>query len=340
MSKETSAALEELLKVVGKNAEAQSVTEFINTGFPPLNYALSGRMDGGLPFGRMIEMFGESSTGKTALATDWMIAAQKMGGAAMFIDWERSFDVGMAESQGLNSEMPFWIYRRPRTWEEGNIDATKSCKVLREMKAIPPEAPILVVFDSIASAIPQSSSGKTIDELTMNDTSALARVTSTTLKHQAQYCADYNATFLYLNQVREKINVTYGDKTGTPGGKAMEFYATCRMQLKRSQVREDDKEKTVVGQDITIDVRKSKLTAPFKKATLRLSFDDETGMATFNKGYSLVEFMVANGHIPLKGSWVEWAGKKYQKAHFIKAVIEGEVPYADLVNAVTKAIEA
>lgn len=304
-------AIEDLMlaldKEIGSNAEAQSVTQFIDTGFAPLNKIISGRYDGGLPFGRMIEMFGDSSTGKTALASNWMIKAQQMGGVAIFIDWERSFDVEMAKANGLNDQRPYWIYSRPKTWEEGNIVATKACALIRKSKAIPDNAPILVVFDSIAAAIPQSSSEKEIDELTMNDTSALARVTSTTLKNQAQHCAEYNATYLYLNQVREAIGVIYGDKVKTPGGKAMEFYSTVRMSLSRQKIVDKDKE--MIGQNISIKCTKSKLTAPFKSCKLRLSFD-ELGAASFDEITSTLEYLVDKSILPSSGGRIEWEGKK------------------------------
>ncbi|WP_151708872.1 recombinase [Acinetobacter brisouii] len=202
---------ESLLKGIGDNHEEQAVTQWVDTGNPELNRIISGKYDGGLPFGRMIEVFGEPSTGKTADATEWMVRAQQMGGCAIFIDWERSFDVRLAEGFGLNTKRPFWIYAKPRTWEEGNVLAAKACKIIRDSKAIPDDAPILVVFDSIASALPKSVAEKEIDEYTMNDTTALARVTSTTLKSMAQYAEDFSATFVYLNQMRLKPGVMFGD---------------------------------------------------------------------------------------------------------------------------------
>lgn len=310
-------ALEDLLssldKTIGANDEAQAVTKFIDTGYPPLNYAMSGRYNGGLPFGRMVEIFGPSSSGKTILATECMINAQRMGGVAIFIDWEKSFDAMLGEQMGLNLESPYWIYKRPRTWEEGNLIATRACEIIRNSKAIPEDAPILVVFDSIAAAIPKSCDGKSIDELTMNDTSALARVTSTTLKNQAQYCADFNATFVYLNQIREKLGVIYGDKTTTPGGKAMEFYATVRLSLTRKLLMAETgkaDEKELVGQQILVKCTKSKLTKPFKQVALNLAFD-EFDVAYFDKITSMIEHLVLKKILD-GGAWIEFDGKKHQ----------------------------
>jgi recombination protein RecA len=312
-----------LLTIIGENDGNAAVTKFIDTGYAPLNYALSGNYYGGLPFGRLIEMMGESSSGKTALATQWMVQAQKMGGVAGFIDWERSFDVRLAEGFGLNTERPFWIYGKPKTWEDGNTLAAQACRIIRQSKSIPDEAPILFVFDSIASAVPQSmlydAKGKDreINSFTMNDTSALSRVTSTTLKVMAQYCEEYNATFLYLNQIRNKIGVMFGDPRTTPGGKAMEFYATNRIMLGREKIMQTVAGgKEFIGQNIKMEVVKSKLTKPFKKCEIRMSFD-EFGVAQFDTTYSLIDHLLdlklldspANGY-------VTWEDKRLSKRAF------------------------
>ena len=323
--------INQLDKELGANAGNQQVSQFIDTGYPPLNKIMSGRYDGGLPFGRMVEMFGESSTGKTALATSWMVKAQQMGGVAGFIDWERSFDVSLAEGFGLKSERPYWIYAKPKTWEEGNVIAAKACKIIRESKVIAEDAPILFVFDSIAAALPKTQAEKEIDEYTMNDTTALARVTSTTLKAMAQHCEEYNATFLYLNQMRLKPGVVYGDPRTTPGGKAMEFYATARLALGRQKIMEQqDGEKTFIGQNISIQCVKSKMTKPFQETSLRLVFN-EAGVATFDTIVSLLEYMVANKLVTYNKPRVTWTdGKQY----FVKALAEkirDEGKFDDLV---------
>ena len=174
-------------KATGGNDESATVTDWIDTGFAPLNFALTGHYDRGLPQGRLMEMFGPSSAGKTALATEWMAMAQKMGGVAAFRDWERSFNKEVAEAGfGLDLTSPYWSYKKPRTWEEGNMQAVEYAQWVRENGIIHEKAPILIVLDSIASAVPMSSAGKNMDQMTMNDTTALARVTSTTLKSMAR----------------------------------------------------------------------------------------------------------------------------------------------------------
>jgi len=308
-----------LEKEIGKNDPVQSVKNFIDTGFPMLNKIISGNYAGGLPYGRVVELYGESSSGKTAMATQWMVQTQKLGGVAIFIDWERSFDVNLAKGFGLNDERPFWIYAKPKTWEQGNILAAKACAVIRSSNVIPAEAPILVVFDSVAFAIPQSMSAKEIDEYTMNDTTALARVASTTLKSMAQHAETYNATYLYLNQVRTDPTVIYGSKKKTPGGSAMEFCATVRMEVSRKKIVEKST-KAFIGQTITVKCTKSKLTKPFQECALDFVYDD-AGVARFDALGSTLNSMVEEGILKQAGAgWIEWNGQKYRKNDLIKKI--------------------
>lgn len=300
-----------LLKGIGDNANADAVKHFLDTGYPPLNKIMSGRYDGGLPYGRLVEMFGESSTGKTALATKWMVEAQKLGGVAGFIDWERSFNIELAKHFGLSDERPFWIYKKPKTWEEGNMIAAKTCQIIRASGVIDKDAPILFVMDSIAAAVPKSVIDKELDELSMNDTTALARVTSTTLKSMAQFAEEYNAIFLYLNQMRLKPGVVYGDPRTTPGGKAMEFYSSARLALGRKKMMDTvDGEKQFVGQEISIQCMKSKFTKPFQETDLRMMFD-ETGAANFDMIASMIDFLIKKGLVEYSKPRVTWEGSKY-----------------------------
>jgi len=315
MTTGTSAALIAAFdKEFGGNAELEAL-QYLDTGFAPLNYAISGKYDGGLAYGRMYEIFGESGTGKTAIATELMTAAQRLGGAAGFVDWERTFNEELAQhGYGLKTDKPLWFYKRPDTWEVGNTLGAKYCKWIRENKVIPEDAPIVITFDSIASAIPKSMAEKEFDEYSMNDTTALARVTSTTLKSMAMWAERFNAIFVYLNQMRLKPGVVYGDPRTTPGGKAMEFYATARLALGKEKVMQQvGGQKEFVGQKIGIQVVKTKLTKPFKEAAMRMSFD-ENGIAFFDKEYSLVEELIEQKKITVpRNGYVEYDGKQYSK---------------------------
>lgn len=305
------AALE---KSIGANADEQKVEHFVDTGFPPLNQIICGDANGGIPQGRLVEIYGPSSSGKTALATMMMVAAQKAGGIAGFMDHERSFNVDLAKNFGLTDVFPNWIYKRPKTWEESNTLMAKAAQLIRSSKAIPPSTPILFVFDSIAAALPKSMADKEMSEFNMNDTTALARVTSTTLKVMAQHAEDYNFTVVYLNQIRTKPGVVYGDPTTTPGGGAMEFYATTRIALGRKKIMEErDGEKQFVGQVITMKTTKNKLTRPFQETEWRMMFD-ANGVGYFDVTTSLIDYLVEKGKLASSGPRVTWIdGKSYFK---------------------------
>lgn len=316
-----------LLEAIGENAPGERVENFIDTEYSPLNEIISGSKDNGLPQGRLMEMFGPSSSGKTAIATHFMIQAQKAGGVAGFMDHEKSFDSHLAQSMGLKTDFPFWIYKKPKTWEESNTMIAKAAQAIRQSKAIPDSAPILFVFDSIASALPKSQVEKEMTELNMNDTTALARVTSTTLKSMATHANEYNFTVLYLNQIRMKPGVVYGDPTTTPGGQSMEFYSTVRIALSRSKIMEErtvhgKKEKVFVGQQIKMKTVKNKLTRPFQEISLNMMFNED-GTAFFDTVGASIDYAVEIGRLEKAGNYIVWVdGKKYYRKALIALVNE------------------
>lgn len=307
-----------LLAAIGPNDEEQEVKTWLDTGYPLLNKIVSGDYDKGIPGGRIIEMFGPPSSGKTLIATQLMIAAQKAGGVAGFCDHEYTYQMPFAKKLGLSDEFPHWIYRRPRTWEESNTLALKAGAAIRKGKTIPDDAPILWVFDSVAAMIPKSmlmdKDGKDrgIDELNMNDTTALSRVSSSTLKVINQMTAELNMTVLYLNQIRTKIGVVYGDPTTTPGGAAFEFYASVRLGLGKKLIK-DKASGEVTGQLTGITTKKNKVTRPFQEVDLRLTFDND-GMAHFDFTSGMIDFLIEHKKLVMTGAYVEWIdGKKYYK---------------------------
>ncbi|MBE0438108.1 MAG: recombinase RecA [Methylomicrobium sp.] len=197
-----------LAKVAGENDTVQNVRLWLDTGFPPLNKAISGKYDGGLPVTRIVEIFGPESSGKTMIATKAMIQAQQMGGIAMFNDHERSFDNKIANRIGLlTDEDAPWIFKTPETFESSVTETIKIAKAVREGKLIDPEAPIVVVYDSLASMVPKSKMAKEVDEQGMNDSLALAKACSAVFPVLAQFAQKYNMLILLLNQTRQKPGV-------------------------------------------------------------------------------------------------------------------------------------
>ena len=329
-----------MLAAIGGNDEEQEVKTWLDTGYPPLNKIISGDYFKGVPGGRIVEMFGPPSSGKTLISTLIMIAAQKAGGVAGFCDHEYTYQMPFAKKLGLSDEFPHWIYRRPRTWEESNTLALKAGQAIREKKLIPDDAPIVWVFDSVAAMIPKSmlldKDGKNrgIDEMNMNDTTALSRVSSSTLKVINQMTAELNMTVIYLNQIRTKIGVVYGDPTTTPGGAAFEFYASVRLALGKKMIK-DKASGDVIGQMAGITTKKNKVTRPFQEVDLRLTFDAD-GMAHFDFTGGMIDHLIELKLLNQSGAWIEWTdGKKYYKSALVTK-IDSEGSYSELVALLPK----
>lgn len=325
------AALE---SIAGKNDSIQNVKLWLNTGFPPLNKAISGRYDGGLPVGRIIEMFGPESSGKTAIATSAMIQAQQMGGVAIFRDHERSFDVSLANKAGLLTEPGDpWIFKSGGTFEHSISDTIDIATKIREEKLIDANAPIIVVYDSLASMNPKSKMSKGVDEQSMHDKLALASATSTVFPVLVDYAQDLNMCILFLNQIRMKPGVMFGDPTTTPGGEAPKFYASVRISLSRSMVKEKTSNE-MIGQEITAKCIKNKVSAPFRKATWRFVFQPD-GTGKFDVIGSLIDHLLELKLMDMTGTRINWEGKTYFRNQ-LAAKIEDENKLDDLMALLPK----
>lgn len=313
--------------IVGENAKQTGIKNWLNTGIPELNKALSGRYDRGAPGGRIIEIFGPASSGKTFIATMIMKAAQQAGGIAGFSDHERSFAPDLAKSLGMDvsDDSGQFVYLRPQTFEESVSTAVNFCEQVRKQKLIPDDAPLVWVFDSVASMIPyeklfdEKGNRRPPGDYNMRDKLALAAATSQSYPILAQFAEDYNMTVLLLNQIRTKPGVMFGDPTTTPGGNAAEFYASIRISLGRKMITngKTGDEKEVSGQEITANLVKNKVARPFQKAKWRVLFK-EGGGAMVDAVGSTVDFMVRKGLLPKDGKRIEWEGKKLFESQLVE----------------------
>jgi recombination protein RecA len=311
------------------NDEESTVRTFLNSGYPPLNYALSAKWGGGLPVGRITEISGPPSFGKTAIATMAMASAQQMGGFAAFADHERSFSLVLAPKLGLDTNPNKFLYKKPRTFEESLELCVKVCKTIREKKLLPAGAPIAWVFDSIASMVPQSvlfdpKTGKErgLDSRSMHDNTALARATSAAMPAFAQYCEELDIAAIFLNQIRLKLGVLYGDPRTTPGGEAPKFYASVRVMLgaaKKIQKGTGDAAE-VLGSEISAGVIKNKVSRPFLKASWRFMFQPD-GTGRFDVERSLIEFLLAEKMLKApRPGYVDWKGKQIHSEHLARDI--------------------
>jgi recombination protein RecA len=305
MSARSEAAAAAIIKAIGDESDHAEIQGYLDTGYPPLNERLSGDPDLGLPYGRIVEVYGDSGTGKTAWAVQMMIAAQRVGGAGILMDHERAFNKELARSNGLNVEAPYFTYRIPETFEDSTSKAMRIATIIREHKAIPADAPIVCVFDSVAAMIPMSvlydsKTGKRreIDSMTMNDSSALSRAASNCVKIVNQEMARLNCISIFLNQIRTKIGVVYGDPTTTPGGAAWKFFATTRLELSRKLVKEGA-DKKVTGQIVNFHTKKNRMERPFQDIDMLLTFPEEGG-AVFDTTASMLGLLVEEGKLKIK----------------------------------------
>jgi protein RecA len=340
------ASAEDLAKAIadaiGANDDESTVRTFLDTGFPPLNMAASAKWDGGLPVGRMVEIAGPPSSGKTAVATRVMAAAQKAGGIAGFMDHERSFSLVLAPKLGLDTTPGRFIFKKPRTFEESLQMCVVAATHVRKNKLIAKDAPIAWVFDSLASMVPQSAlldaktgKDKSFEDRTMNDNTALARATSAHFPAFAQHTEELGICAIFLNQLRTNIGVVYGDPRKTTGGSAPEFYFSQRLWLSASAIKKGTE---TIGQEVKGSFKKNKVARPFLNASWRFMFEED-GTGRFDAERSMIDFLEENKFLKTAGpGFVDWDGKRIGK-DALAAVIRDTNAFDKLKALLPKAYE-
>jgi recombination protein RecA len=228
-------------------ADTVHVIEGISTGSLSLDIALGGQ---GIPRGRVIEVFGPESSGKTTLALHVVAEAQKAGGIAAFIDAEHALDPSWAKKLGVDLEM--LLVSQPSYGEE----AMHITEMLIKSNAVD-----VIVVDSVAALVPK----KELDgEIGDTHVGLQARLMSQSLRKLTAAIARSRTSVIFINQIREKIGVMFGSPETTPGGRALKFYASCRIDVRRiGQLKEGEE---VVGQRVRAKVVKNKVAPPFRSA--------------------------------------------------------------------------
>lgn len=314
-------------EIFGGEPDTLGVRHWLDTGYAPLNMALTGRPNEGLPTGRIVQMYGDSSAGKTVISVDLMIAAQKAGGLALFMDHERTFMKDLAEARGLNLERGFFSLQYPRTLEESITKAVKWARFIRDNKLVKDESPLIVVFDSLNSMVPQSKMEKEMDELKMNDKLALAASCSSVFPALAVHAEETDCLFLFLDQIRQDPGVMFGDNTKTSGGKAPGFYSTIRIALNRKVIKKDGEE---LGQAITAKIVKNKVGRPFRTAQWDFLFDED-GSGFLDRIGGMVDYLVERGILKKSGAYIEFKEKKYNRGPLVEALRKADA-YDDLLQ--------
>ena len=285
-------AMEKIDKQFGKGAimklgdDKVEDVPVIPSGSVGLNIALGV---GGYPRGRIVEIYGPESSGKTTLAIHAMAEVQKQGGIAAIIDAEHAFDRFYAEKLGVNTND--LLIAQPDCGEQA-LDIAD--------ELIRSAAVDLVVIDSVAALTPKAEIEGDMGD---NKVGLHARLMSQALRKLTATINKTNTTCIFINQLREKIGVMFGNPETTTGGNALKFYASVRLDIRKSTAIKDGDE--ILGNQVRVKVIKNKVAPPFKKAEFDLMFNE--GISRVGE---LIDMGVEKGVLTKSGSWYSYEGNK------------------------------
>lgn len=268
------------------DARGQKRIDVIPTGALAVDLALGV---GGVPRGRVIEIFGPESSGKTTVMLHVVANAQKMGGLAAFIDAEHALDPAYAKKLGVN--LDDLLVSQPDSGEE----ALTICETLARSNALD-----VIVIDSVAALVPKA---ELEGEMGMATMGMQARLMSQALRKLTSLLAKAKTTCIFTNQIREKVGVMFGNPETTPGGKALKFYASVRMDIRRREILKDSAG-NVVGNHVKLKVVKNKVAPPFAEAEFDILYNQG-----INQESSILDVGVRRGVLQKKGAWIQFNGE-------------------------------
>ena len=263
-----------------------TIENSISTGCLSLDVALGV---GGVPKGRIVEIFGPESSGKTTLGLHIIAEAQKAGGFAAFIDAEHAVDPEYSKKLGVNTEE--LLISQPDTGEQ----ALEICETLVRSSALD-----VIVIDSVAALVPRAELEGDMGDAHMG---LQARLMSQALRKLTGTVSRSNTTVVFINQIREKIGVMFGNPETTPGGRALKFYSSIRMEIRRITSLKDGGE--MVGSRVRVKVVKNKVAPPFKQS----EFDIMFGQGISYEG-DILDLAVTGDIVEKTGAWYSFEDLK------------------------------
>ncbi|MBQ3474830.1 MAG: recombinase RecA [Bacilli bacterium] len=308
-AKEKDAILSQVLNDIEKQFGKGAIMKLGSDSHLEIDAVSSGSLNldialgvGGFPKGRIVEIFGPESSGKTTFALHAIAEVQKRGGRAAFIDAEHALDPVYAKNLGVNTEE--LLLSQPDTGEQ----ALEICDALVKSGAIS-----IVVIDSVAALVPQA---EIEGEMGDNHVGLQARLMSQALRKLSGNIAKTNTIAIFINQLREKVGVLFGNPETTTGGRALKFYSSIRLDVRRAdQIKMGD---NVVGSYTKVKVVKNKVAPPFKSANIEIMYG--TGVS---KEGEIVDIAAEDGIIEKSGSWYSYNGEKIgQGRETVKALLK------------------
>lgn len=315
--------LEETIKQIEKQYGKGSVMRLGDRANVEVDAISSGSISidnalgvGGYPKGRIIEIYGPESSGKTTLALHAIAEVQKRGGRAAFIDAENAIDPRYAKALGVNIDE--LVLSQPDSGEQ----ALEITELLIKSGAID-----LVVIDSVAALVPQAELDGEMSDASVG---LQARLMSKAMRKLAGVMNRSECTAIFINQLREKIGVMFGNPETTAGGKALKFYASIRIDIRRGEAIKNGPD--VIGNKVTVKVVKNKVAPPFKIAQVDILYG--VGISRIGE---LIDLSVDNDIIQKSGAWMSYKGEKIgQGREAVKAYLEANPVIADTIMAELK----